>query len=74
MIDIPLEVRAAAELVGRFFAERGIEVFELGPVRNRWAPIPPCRRGLKCECFNDCRDDPKLPQPLCHRDTATQPL
>jgi len=37
--DIPLEVIQAAQLVGRFFEERNIKVFELGPVRNRNAPV-----------------------------------
>ncbi len=61
--DIPPEVIQAAELVGRFFEERGIEVWELGPVRNRENPTPPCQRGQACACHNDCRDDPKIPPP-----------
>jgi hypothetical protein len=61
--DIPPEVIQAAELVGRFFEERGVEVWELGPVRNRHQPTPPCRRGQACACHNDCTDDPNLAQP-----------
>ncbi len=78
--DIPADVVAAAELVGRFFAERNIEVFELGPVRNRWHPIQACERGhgaapgVSCQCHNDCGDDPRLPKPLRYCDTPPSRL